>query len=82
MAGEVTGGSTSHCFVQDELWFLGPGQWYRTCWRHVVDIQGMAALGTSSDVSGSVLLSWHEKVSHRGLQGRDWPYMEIAKWKG
>ena len=28
-----------------------------------VDNQGMAALGGSSEASGSVLLSWHEKVS-------------------
>lgn len=25
--------------------------------------QGMAALGSGSDISGSVLLTWHEKVS-------------------
>ena len=32
--------------------------------------KGMAALGQGSDVSGSVLLTWHEKVSHLDRQRR------------
>ena len=31
--------------------------------------KGMAALGQGSDVSGSVLLTWHEKVNHLDRQG-------------
>lgn len=39
---------------------------YKACPARIVmpetDKQGMAALGVSSEASGSVLLSWHEKV--------------------